>query len=919
MRHGITAHLGNHPNFGRLVFEFPAPVGFHVVQAGDQVTIRFDSRASIADVPGPARNIRRVTGGAGQAVITIEAGSHVHTTQRGRRIVIDILDAQPAQPEPAKMPYSDPLAPSSETPIAHMDRVPDQSAVTPTPLPATQLSPPPTPRVAAPAVPGSGSLALLATRLSRPGQDGSAMLVPFGPEVGAAAFRAGGQLQVVFDTPRPIDLSGLTGDAVFGHAQLHLLTDATLLSLQVGDAQAVQLERRPGGWQIDVGDPELALKPIQITSSGPTLTLEAAAPSRVVVVRDPTGGSDLLIGTQRESGQGVGLARKASEFTILETLLGVAVEPASDRITLRPLADRFVLGASGEPPLALPPASLERQRSLDAAAFATRVNFPSLPREALLHRLDDQLAAAATAPALGRYSARIAAATTMLALGLDAEAQGVLLLARREGPEHASDPEAAFLSGIAALLAGRPNETEGLMLRELDGSDDVALWRAVRAAMLNEGSPDAAEVFAADAGLLLSYSPPLRERLLPLAAETMAQAGPAGAKAAQAMINRVADEAELTFARGLLARQSGDIEGALLVFDTLGQGRDRLVRARAARAAIELRLQAGRIDVATAADAMERQIVAWRGDEREESVRLRASELRAQAGNIKAALALLRETATLFPDNRPAIQERAALLLSRLIEHPSATPVPALDMISMVEENATLLPTGNLMRQLAPRLADLLVALDLPARAGPVLEKLMNAAGTDPTRATIGARLAELHLDQGDGAAALVALAASDLPGLPEPIQTERLLIEARAAARTGDMKRAFALLEGQHAPTALDLRASLLASAHDWAGALVALRELNSLLVPDHGSLDAQQQEIVLRTATVAAQAGDESTLRGLQASAGARLTHGPRNDLFQLLTAAPVKAAADLPRSAAEMVLARAAPGELHVVNTR
>ena len=66
--------------------------------------------------------------------------------------------------------------------------------------------------------------------------------------------------------------------------------------------------------------------------------------------------------------------------------------------------------------------------------------------------------------------------------------------------------------------------------------------------------------------------------------------------------------------------------------------------------------------------------------------------------------------------------------------------------MALVEENADLLPDGVGGEALEARLADRLVALDLPKRAGPVIEKLMQAAPTGAGRAGFGARLAALRL-----------------------------------------------------------------------------------------------------------------------------------------------------------------------------
>ena len=57
-----------------------------------------------------------------------------------------------------------------------------------------------------------------------------------------------------------------------------------------------------------------------------------------------------------------------------------------------------------------------------------------------------------------------------------------------------------------------------LPIRGLNGTDDISLWRAVRQAMQDEGSPSAAAVFAATAPLALHYPKPIRDHILPLIA-----------------------------------------------------------------------------------------------------------------------------------------------------------------------------------------------------------------------------------------------------------------------------------------------------------------------------------------------------------------------------------------------------------------
>ena len=69
----------------------------------------------------------------------------------------------------------------------------------------------------------------------------------------------------------------------------------------------------------------------------------------------------------------------------------------------------------------------------------------------------------------------------------------------REDPRGLHDPDTEGLTAIAALLAGRPGEADGLADPALNGTDEISLWRAVRAAAQDEAAPGAAALFAATA------------------------------------------------------------------------------------------------------------------------------------------------------------------------------------------------------------------------------------------------------------------------------------------------------------------------------------------------------------------------------------------------------------------------------------
>lgn len=880
----VPVRVGSFPGYGRIVFDFTQQVAFEVVEADGQAQVMFIDAPPLGAAKGPPRNVRAIERTAGSMTLTLVPGARVRSSRQGSLVVIDVLDPLPpargaartAQaPAPVALP---PTAPPVLTAAAASTKAeePPAPAASAVPEPQRPASPPVAARAAS-------------------------ILVPLEPGIGAAAFRRADIGMVVFDQRVPLDLAVLGGGAAFAGASVQLGQASTVLTVPLPAAQGLALSREAQGWRVTRADDAAPPTPVVAEPSPGGLLLKLDTPGQMVTVADPTTGLVLLVGTANPAagaGPAVTPARHAPGYALPPTWLGVAVEPWSDLIELRPVTSGFMLASPGMPAVANVPAQ-------PPEAFTRRFDLPDLPVAALTQRLAAQQVAAALAPPRARSGSRLAVAQSLLSLGLATEAQAVLGLIATEDPIAAADPALTGLMAVAALLAGRSPEATGLDDPRLDGADDVALWRGVRDAMRETGA-EAGRGLARLLPLAGAYPAALRDRIRPLIIEAAVATGQ-GASVAAALAQ--ADDRTLDFARALQRERDGDTAGALSAFDALAAGRDQLTQVRAGVRAAELRLREGALTPAQAADVLERQAATWRGDARESRMRLRVAELRTAAGAFRPALEVLRDTERLFPAQQPAIRAAMATVVQAMLARPQA--VEPLELVTLVSDYASLLPEGA-GSGLSALLADKLVALDLPGRAAPVLASLMAAAPAGAARAGIGARLAQMQLENAAAPAAEAALRASDAPGLPAPLMEQRTLTLARALAVQGDLGGATTTLQALGTAAADDLRATLLSQASDWPGSVAALSDLAAKTVPADGPLSEAMQDVVLREATSAAQARDAALLADLSRRYGPRLA-GPRADLFRVLTAAPLQSPADLPRAASELALARSLPDRL------
>ena len=707
------------------------------------------------------------------------------------------------------------------------------------------------------------------------------LFLPFEAVVGAAAFARGDDVLVVFDVARPFDLSTVQDDQLGARSAIQLLPDATILRLRMTHAANITLRRLPAGWLIGESGSSPVVKITPSVESG-VLRLPVADAGRSIVVPDPQTGGNLLVGTIRSGHDAVELRRRGTTEILERTIQGVVVDPLSDRLELRPVTGAFLLSGPGLEPLGINdvPSGSDGGRGVPAPRL---LSMTAGSPELLYRRFKEARAAAAAAPPEARYAPRLMAAEDALALGDYEEAATIAHVAVEDDAREIAAPRPRLIIAAAALLHHQPDGVDLLDDPRTSSDGESGLWRAAKLAERNPASPEAARLFAASLALLRSYPAPLQAFLLPLAGESLVRGGN---DAQAALVEQLPSGRALRFARALLAERRGQKQAALADLDRLAADPEIPLADMALEEGIGIRQKSLGSSPRNLADILEGHLLDARISGHEVASRFRLAELRAQAGQWQTALDLLKETATLYPEQQTETRRRVGQVLTRMTSSPlKRGEGEALAEAAVIEANAGMLPEGADGTRISLFLAEKLGALDLPERAAPIVREMLHAAAPGPDKAALGLKLAGLDFQQNDLAGVQDALRDSDPGDLPPGLAAPRLIMMARSLAGSGQLDQALATIATLNTNEALDLKASLSARRGDWVGASDTLLTLARHYRPASGKLDASGQDLFLRLASAASRSQDKGRMEQVMSLGRGRFADAGKEALFRLL----------------------------------
>jgi tetratricopeptide (TPR) repeat protein len=916
---GLALRAAAHADFDRLVFDGPRGLTYEVHRNGARITVQFAVAASI-DIKPAARLTRArdfAAGGGDKLAVsfTVAPQALVKDFVSGSSIVIDISGPPvpsapaiktvttpappPPAPEPAKPAPEKTEAAKTETPQAApqpeapKETTPEATAAVPAPASVQAPTPEPAPSQPLPVLDLSATPELVVT---------------LDPKIvtGAAIFARAGFGTILFDHKLTLGQAALSGSPSprirlepldMPHNSGFRFTmpeNAEIRATRTGTAWQIYLVKQRDENEVTTGlvaQPEFAL--------GARLLLPTTQAPEPVRFTDPVVGDDLIVVPLRET-EAFSVPRRMADLAVIPSAQGLVVKPLHEKVVIRAVSDGVEITSEGG--LSLSPASdtgaaLQNAKKARAAAAGKSLFdfavWQGKPNETFTDTRQKLMQTIVDVPEQARNLARLELAHFYFSHGMGAETLALLSILAKLEPDMTSHAEFVALRGAARILAGHPQEgLQDLSHPDLALQPEIHLWMAVGAANMRDWQT-AEERFALAEDILTSYPEPFYSRFSVLAIEA-AIAQDKNDEAA-AWLDRMENQPHLAAAdpafkylRGVLRSKTGKASAADSLWRTVSHGNDRLYKIRAELALIDLGVATHSLTPAQAIERLEGLRYAWRGDDLELDILHRLGGFYTESGNFRSGFATLEQAVHLYPNSplTPSIRAEMNRTFRDIFLGKLGANLSPLEALTLYQDYSDLMPTGDDGNAVGRNLAERLVAIDLLDQASKLLEDQVKGSLKGEEKTKVGTRLAAIRLLDHRPDQALTALESSQTDGMPEALQSERLLLRARAMSEQKKYDDALALLQKNDSQSAKILRADITMRAQRWGDAAKALFDLIGPPPKPGEVVSPDQAQWLVNCAIALSLSNDMPRLDRLAIDYGAAMAATPQNDTFRVLT---------------------------------
>jgi tetratricopeptide (TPR) repeat protein len=710
--------------------------------------------------------------------------------------------------------------------------MPAATAEAPPKISVAASEPPPQPTTPPQATaPAESSASVSARRDS----DGLRLMFSFAAATPAALFRRADTVWLVFDSKSPIDVEPIRSKGG------SIIADVNQLPLENGQAIRIRLNRpqmpslrgqdQPDdpNWTLTFADtmqtptqPLSAFRDIADPKHA-NVTVGLSKPGLLHRLVDPDAGDAIMVVTAPAPVRGFIKRQDFVEFSLLESIHGVAIRPNSDDVTAEVTKDRIVLGKPGG--LTLSSAVAGSERALAAARPIFDVaEWRKNREENFIAREDELIAAASAVEADQRTSARVDLARFYLSRAMYPEAKAVLDLVLADARLGSEDPVALIVHAVASSLMGRPELGMKDLNNPVIGTNyDSQLWKGLAYARQGKWA-EAREKFK-NVEFAVTALPIELQRIV--IADAMRAAlevkdfSGAAKRSSDLDVVGLPEEMKpgISVLRGRLAEALGHDKDALDAYRTAIASPDRIAASEAKLLEIVLRQKHDEISPAEALNDLETLAVTWRGDAIEVRTLGMLAKIYSDSGRFGESFAAARTATRLQPNSEVSrqAQDGAAALFAQLYLSPKGDDLPPVDALGMFYEYRELTPIGRRGDEMIRRLADRLVAVDLLDQASELLQYQVDKRLEGAARAQVAARLAMVYLTNRKPDRAIAALRSTRISDLSGELRQQRLLLEARAQSDVGRHDLAVDIISNIAGREAVRLRSDIYWASRRW------------------------------------------------------------------------------------------------------
>jgi tetratricopeptide (TPR) repeat protein len=705
--------------------------------------------------------------------------------------------------------------------------------------------------------------------------------------VGAAVFRRGEAVWVVFDTPARLDMAGARDLGPASDARWTSGPDHLALRIAAPGGLAVSAVARGSTWTVVVGGSPVGVEGVGVgrdDTGEPTLVARMAGATRAVWLTDPLVGDRFAAVTALAPGKGFADRRRTVDLALLPTAQGLAVETSTSDLAIHADGDRVVISRPAGLTLSPPSAALEAAEAANGAP--QKAKFPALIStewadvghagfSARYRQLQD--AAAQEAMAAGDdprapAEARFALARFLVGSGLSYEAIGVLNNILARAPNMAGEPELRGLRGAARASIGRMEEAQGdFAAAAVAGDPASAVWRGYIASTQGDWAASR-QAFAAGAVAVDAFPTAWRARFG--AAHAMAALETGDLDAARALLEYsfsqnapAADQLTARLVQARLFELDGQSDRALAVYTAVGRAPLDMVSVPAKLGVVRLSLAKGTMKVDAAAKELEALRWRWRGDATELAVIRQLGQLYLSQGLYREALTALKGAGPGLNrlEGAAEIQGDLGAAFRMLFLEGGADGLQPVQALGLFYDFRELTPIGADGDEMVRRLARRLVDVDLLDQAAELLKYQVDNRLEGVAKAQVATELAAVYLMDRQAEPALQAIWSSRTTILPSTLNTERRALEARALMELGRFDHALEVLGSDASPAARDVRAEVSWKQQNWTQAAVLYDGLLGERHRDPAALTAAEEARLIRAGVGYSLGGDGAALTRL------------------------------------------------------